>query len=68
MVPQTNRLAHLRSHDRFEDSAVQAPKLTTVEAEAEAEAVEASVPGPLDAGSVSQGFHKADRRSVADDS
>jgi hypothetical protein len=57
-----------RSHERPEDSAGQAPKLKAAEAEAEAEVVKASTPGPLDAGSASQGYRRADRQVVVDDS
>lgn len=61
-----DRLDRPCSHDRPEDSAGQAPKLKAAGAGAEAEVVEASAPEPLDAGNVSQGYRKADRRAVAD--
>ena len=67
---QTDRLGRLRSHDRSENSAVQAPKWKAAEdeAETEAEIVEASAPEPLDAGNVNQSYRRADRRAVAVDS
>lgn len=86
VASQTDRLHLPRSHDRFEHSAGQAPKLKAAEAEAEAEIeavavaaaavavaveagnVEALASEPLDAGNVSQGYRRADRRAVVDDS
>ena len=75
VASQTDRLHLRRSHDQFEHSAGQAPKLKAAEAEAEAAValaveagiVEALAPEPLDAGNVSQGYRRADRRAVADD-
>jgi hypothetical protein len=69
---QTERLERPRLHGRPEDLAGQEPKLKAAEAEAEAAAaagvVEALAPEPLDAGNVSRGYRRADRRAVADDS
>lgn len=65
---QTERSDRPRSHDRPEDSAGQVPKLKAAEAEAAAGVVEALAPEPLDAGNVSRGYRRADRRVVADDS
>jgi hypothetical protein len=55
-----------RSHDRPEDLAGQVPKLKPAEVEAEAEIGEAWAAEPLNAGSVSQSYRKADRQVVAD--